>query len=156
MIKITERPLSETERQHLSEASPFFLFKNRREIWRKEFERGQVEVLELEIIRAWEINICTCCPNSYLFQVDPEAYVFIESWTFTKFAEAPNSFPVRKMRVERLPLSKKILAIEMAGDLLPTEDTGFALTDLPNYGETECEVFHASEFSEELRSKLIG
>lgn len=154
MIRITERPLSETERQHSSGESPFFLFKNRREIWQKEFERGQVEVLELGNIRAWEINICSCCPNSYLFQVDSDAYVFIESWTFTKFADVPDSFPVRKIRVERLPLSKKILAIDMAGDFLPAQEMQLALTDLPNYGETECEVFNASDFSEELRSKL--
>ena len=124
------------------------------EIWRQEVERGTAEVLELEVDRAWEVNICTCCPNSYLFQVDSEQFVFVESWNFTKFADVPNSFPRRQIKVERLPLSKKILAIDIAGDLLPAEETQLALSDLPNYGETECEVFQVSEFSEELRSKL--
>jgi hypothetical protein len=154
MIKITERPLSQTERQQLSDEAPFFLLKNRREIWRQEVERGTLEVLELQVMRAWEVNICTCCPNSYLFQVDSEAFVFLESWIFTKFADVPNSFPRHQLKVERLPLSKKIMAIDIAGELLTAEKTQLASTDLPNDGDTECEVFNASEFSEELRSKL--
>ena len=154
MMKITERPLSETELQHLSQQSPFFLFKNRREIWHQELNRGVAEILELEVIRAWEVNICTCCPNSYLFQVAEDQYVFIESWDFTKYAVACGEFPRRKIKVERLPHSKKILALNIDGELVPAEEVQLEPTDLPNYGDTECEVFRINQFSKELCSKL--
>ncbi len=156
MLKITERPLSQTELQHLSKESPFFLLKNRKETRRREVERGMLEVLEFQVMRAWEINICTCCANSYLFQVDSEEFVFVESWVFTKFADVPDSFPRRQLKVERLPLSKKIMSIDITGDYLPAEESQLALMDLPNDGETECEVFQASEFSEALRSTLFN
>ncbi len=65
-----------------------------------------------------------------------------------------DEFPRQKIKVERLPLSKKILALNNDGEFMPTEEVQLALTDLPNYGNTECEVFRANQFSEELRSKL--
>ena len=154
MITVTERPLSETELQHLSQQSPFFLFKNRREIWHQELDRAVAEILELEVIRAWGVNVCTCCPNSYLFQVAAGQYVFIESWTLTKYAAASGAFPRRKIKVEPLPHSKKILALNIDGELVPAEEVQLALTDLPNYGDTECEVFSINQFSKELCSKL--
>jgi hypothetical protein len=154
MMRITERPLSESELQHLSQQSPFFLFKNRREIWHQELDRGVAEILELEAIRAWEVNICTCCPNSYLFQVAADQYMFIESWAFTKYASTSGEFPRRNIRVERLPHSKKILALNIDGELVPAEEVQLALTDLPNFGDTECEVFRINQFSKELCSKL--
>ena len=154
MMTITERPLSETELQHLSQQSPFFLFKNRRDIWHQELDRGVAEILELEVIRAWEVNISTCCPNSYLFQVAADQYVFIESWALTKYAATSGEFPRRKIKVERLPHSKKILALNIDGALVPAEKVQLALTDLPNYADTECEVFRINQFSKDLCSKL--
>ena len=153
-MKITERPLSETELRHLSQQSPSFLFKNRIEIWQQELDRGIAEILELDVIRAWGVNICTCCPNSYLFQAAADKYVFIESWALTKYAATSGEFPRRKIKVERLPHSKKILALNIDGELVPPEELQLELTDLPNNGHTECEVFGISHFSEELCSKL--
>jgi len=114
----------------------------------------RAEVLDLEIIRAWEIIICTCCPNSYLFQVDVEEYVFVESWALTKYATTTGEFPRQKIKVERLPLSKKVLALDIYGDFVIAQEVQFALSDLPNYGPMECEMFQANQFSKELRSKL--
>jgi len=154
MISITERPLSKTELDHLSQQSPFFLFKHRREVWHQELDRGIAEILELEVIRAWGVNICTCCPNSYLFQVDDLDFVFIESWVFTNYATTSGEFPRRKLTVERLPHSKKILSIKIEGDFVAAEAEQLALTDLPNDGDTECEVFWINQFSDELSGKL--
>jgi hypothetical protein len=80
--------------------------------------------------------------------------MFIESWAFTKYASASGEFPRRNIRVERLPHSKKILALNIDGELVPAEEVQLALTDLPNFGDTECEVFRINQFSKELCSKL--
>ena len=154
MIRITERALSRTELDHLSEQSPFFLFKHRREVWHQERNRGIAEILELDVIRAWEVNICTCCPNSYLFQVDDREFVFIESWVFTNYAATSGEFPRRKITVERLPQSKKILSIKIEGEFVAAEAVQLALTDLPSDGDVECEMFRVSQFSNELSATL--
>jgi|SRR6266566_5565864 len=146
MIEISERLLSESELRHLRHDSSFSLLKNPEENWRKELDRSVAEILDVEVLRAWQVNICTCCPNSYLFQVSAETYLFIESWTFTKYAIAAGEFPRQRLKVERLPLSKKIVALAIDGEFLPAEELQLALTNLPDCGIPNAKYFRQDNF----------
>ena len=73
---------------------------------------------------------------------------------FTNYAATSGECPKRRITVERLPHSKKILSIKIEGEFVAPEAVQLALTDLPDNGDTECEAFRINQFSDELSGKL--
>ena len=61
MVKTTKRPLTPEERQKLLHLRPSFLFRERRKAAQQELDEGVAEALDLEILRAWDMNGCLEC-----------------------------------------------------------------------------------------------
>ena len=63
MMGAIRRALSDEEREQLQHALPSFLFRTRRRVAQQEIDSGVVDVLDLEIIRVWDMNGCgpPCC-----------------------------------------------------------------------------------------------
>src|SRR4051794_20539908 len=60
----------------------FFDFAGRRRAKNDE-AYGVVELIELDVRRAWKLISCSgppCCPNSWFLQVDTDQFVYVESW----------------------------------------------------------------------------
>jgi hypothetical protein len=74
--------------------------------------------LEFEVQDAWELGICTCCPNSYLLLLTDGQYLYLDSWTLTPFAEA-ETFPKRNLRMTVDPHNKVVLSVHMEGSTVP-------------------------------------
>lgn len=152
MLIISNRKISDEERQNLKKFLPSLLFKKRRSPFLHEIAEGIVEVLEFEVSRAWSLNNCRppCCPHSYVFQVEETKFVYGESWAVFNLPE--NSFPKRKMSIVRSPITKRILSIHVDGEVLSTDTETFdSMTDyFPLSDGAECEVFEEKDLSEEV------
>lgn len=145
MITIIKRPLSDEERHQLLRSLPSFLFRSRRKLAQQELDAGVAEVLDLEVIRAWDMNGCRppCCPNTYLFQVGEKEYVYAESWT--AFDYASGQFPRHRIHIVLSPLTKRILSVHPEGEIVPLDDSPFdPETDYFTLsGGAECELFQS-------------
>lgn len=156
MVKVTKRPLTSEERQKLLQLRPSVWFRERRKASQQELDEGVAEVLDVEIMRAWDMNGCRppCCPHIYLFQVDQRVYVYVESWTAFNFADG--QFPKHRIELVRSSLTKRVLSVSAAGKAVSLEDNPFdPATDYFSFsGETECEILRAEEMPDEMRSVL--
>lgn len=74
--------------------------------------------LEFEVKEAWELGICTCCPNSYLLRLTNGQHLYLDSWKLTPFAEA-GTFPKRNLRLTVDSDNKVILSMQMEGSTVP-------------------------------------
>jgi len=74
--------------------------------------------LEFDVQEAWELGICTCCPNSYLLRLTDGQYLYLDSWMLTPFAEV-ETFPKRKLRLTVDSYNKVILSVHMEGFTVP-------------------------------------
>ena len=79
----------------------------------EEYRTGTSE-LSFEVQDAWELNICTCCPNSYLLRVADDRFLYLDSWRLTPYALA-ESFPQRKLSLTVNLNTKAIVAVNMDG-----------------------------------------
>jgi len=158
MIGAIKRSLSDQERQQLLHSLPSFLFRARRKVAQQELDAGVAEVLNLEIIRAWDMNGCRppCCPNIYLFQVGEKEYVYAESWT--AFDYPGGQFPRRRLHIVLSPLTKRILSAHPEGDIVPLDDSPFdpATDYFILSGGAECDVLQSNEMPEEVLSLLTA
>lgn len=156
MAKTAQRPFTPEERQKLLRLLPSFLFRGRRKVAQQELDEGLAEVLDVEILRAWDMNGCLppCCPHIYLFQIGEKEYVYVESWT--AFDYPVEQFPKRKMKIVCSPLTKRILSASHEGEVVSLEDSPFdSATDYFSFsGNSECEILRAEEMPEEVRSLL--
>jgi hypothetical protein len=74
--------------------------------------------LEFEVQEAWELGICTCCPNSYLLRLTDGQYLYLDSWTLTPFAEA-ETFPKRNLCLTVDSHKRVVLSVHMDGATVP-------------------------------------
>jgi hypothetical protein len=158
MVQITKRSLTAEERRKLQQLRPSFLFRDRRKVAEQELNEGVVEVLDLEILRAWDMNGCwpPCCPHSYLFQVGEREYFYAESWTAFNFPDG--QFPRRRIEIVRSPLVKRVLSVNADGEVIRLEDSPCDRTTeyFSLSGDTECEILQADEMPEDVLSVLAA
>jgi hypothetical protein len=156
MVKTVKRPLTSEERQKLLHLRPSFLLRERRRAAQQELDEGVAEVLDLEVLRAWDMNGCRppCCPHIYLFQVGERDYVYAESWTAFNFPD--EQFPKRRIEIARSPLGKRILSANAEGEVVRLEDSPFdPATEYFSFsGAAECEIWRVGEMPEEVWSML--
>jgi hypothetical protein len=74
--------------------------------------------LGFRVQEAWELGICTCCPNSYLLRLINGQYLYLCSWKLTPFAEA-ESFPTRQIQLVVNPYKRTILTVQIWGESAP-------------------------------------
>ena len=156
MLKTSKRPLTTEERQKLLHLRPSFLFKERRKTVQRELDEGAAEVLNVEILRAWDMNGCRppCCPHIYLFQVGEREYVYAESCDAFNFPD--EQFPRRRIEIVRSPLTKRILSASAEEEVVRLEYSHFdpAMEYFSFSGDAECEILRTEEMPEEVRSML--
>ena len=156
MLHITERSITAKEKEKMQHLRPCFLFRERRRRAEQEIEEGIVEVFDLEVLRAWDLNGCQppCCPHIYLFEVGEGLYLYAESWTAFNFPEG--EFPKRRMQIVRTPRSKRILNCAIGDAVIEARDSPFdGVNDYFSFpNDVECEVMRAREMSEEVRTLL--
>ena len=158
MVRTTKRPLIPEERQKLLHLRPSFLFRDRRKVAQQELDEGVAEVLDVEILRAWDLNGCRppCCPHIYLFQISEKEYVYTESWTAFNYPD--EQFPKGKIKIVCSPLTKRVLSASPEGEVVSLENSPFdpATEYFTFSGHSECEILRAEEMSEEVRSLLAA
>jgi hypothetical protein len=156
MLKAAKRPLTPEERLNLLHLRPSFLLRERRQTAQRELDEGVAEVLDIEILRAWDMNGCRppCCPHIYLFQTGEGEYIYTESWTAV---DAPDGqIPKRRIEIVRSPLTKRILGVNTEEEVVHLEASPFdpATEYFLFSSNAECEILRADEMPEEVRSIL--
>ncbi len=130
MLKTNRRLRAEERREWNS----FISFFNRKQ-WgmaRAEADAGNAEVLEFEVVRAWFINDCgpDCCPTHWLLETRDGGFVSIDSWKYLS-PVLPDGcvpwegglFPGSQVKVDRWPLTGRVIVAEAKGDPVPIEQT---------------------------------
>lgn len=156
MLTITKRPLLPEERLRLLNLRPSVLFRDRRRVAQQELDDGLAEVLDIEVLRAWDLNGCgpLCCPHIYLFQICEKDYLYTESWTAFNYPD--EQFPKRNIQIVCAPLTKRILSAAAQDELVSLEDSPFdAATEYFTFSRhREYEILRAEEMPEDVRSIL--
>lgn len=114
MLSRQVRTLTEPERKAVAARFPVLAFRVRREA-----RRGEVEVLTADIERVWPLISCLgqgCCPYTWLIDTGNE-YLYFRSWDLLPFAGL--NFPGRRIVIERLPVSHRVVGANSAGDPVP-------------------------------------
>ena len=131
------------------------LFRSKRREYagiRRELEAGIVECLHLQVDRAWAVDDCSYCGRSYLLRVSPDEFVLAEVGDVEGLDA--EYFPAQRMRIERLPGSKKIMNIALEGPPLYVHDLGEDGGDLTPEGVGVCEVLKLSQLPASVRAQV--
>src|SRR5882762_4580821 len=111
-----------------------------------------VEILDFDVGRAWKLISCPgppCCPNTWLIEVEPNTFVFVESWEWLR-EPADLQFPGAHVTIERLPLSGRVLAARATGPALPVPETPDEMRYLWTWEAQECAVLGLSDLEPEF------
>jgi hypothetical protein len=138
-VRISRRQLTDAESRAPVTGVSIFSRTRRRQA-RLERERGEVETLEFQVTRAWNLITCAgppCCPNTWLLEADSGEFVHLESWILLR-AEG-ECFPGCHVTVSRLPLTHRLVGATVSGARVEAahldENEEHLVDDLP-----ECEL----------------
>lgn len=137
--------LQPQDRTSLYRDIPFFLFRGRR-LARSEFSKGELEVLEFDVGRAFNLLTCDgppCCPSSWVVETVDGEQIYLESWKY--FQQVERNFPGSSVRVVRWPLTRRLHNVSISGRQIPTSESEAVrekIVRLNIPGFVECEVIN--------------
>jgi len=146
----TSRPLNDAELKLVRKA-PWLDFHARR-LAKQDAAHGMVETLDFDVGRAWKLISCPgppCCPNTWLIEVEPNTFVFVESWEWLR-EPADLQFPGAHVTIERLPLSGRVLAARATGPAVAVPETPDEMRYLWTWEAQECAVLGPSDLEPEF------
>ena len=150
MLARTSRPLNDAELKLVRKA-PWLDFHARR-LAKQDAAHGMVETLDFDVGRAWKLISCPgppCCPNTWLIEVEPNTFVFVESWEWLR-EPADLQFPGAHVTIERLPLSGRVLAARATGSAVAVPETPDEMRYLWTWEAQECAVLGPSDLEPEF------
>ncbi len=117
----------------------------------QDLESGIIEILEMNVERAWRIHSCTAADGVFLLQGRDDRFLIIDP------GEDCGYFPRRWMKIERFPRSATIVDIMLDGFNAPVcmvdlEDADFSLSISPGI----CNILRAEDLPNELRLQVAG
>ena len=147
MLKLSQRSMTKEERKELQRRRPLFIFRESRKRAQAEIDAGTVDVLELEISKAWILNRDD--PVECLFQVSDKEFVWLQSFELLTFSKT--IFPSSRMTIVRSPVSHSLISVTPTSkSVLQTEYYEAAQDYL-----SECEIVNERNCLERLRPLLF-
>jgi len=154
-MEITERAATTAEIQQKFRHISLFELRLRRAA-QAEADRGMVEVLVFDVVRAWKLFSCSgppCCSNEWLLQTSAGELVQIDSWSMLH-ATKQTEFPGCRLVVTRWPRTHRVIHAEVSGVAIQAEEVASdSWIDLGKQN-TRCEVLGRSELPPEVRSLI--
>ncbi len=157
LLAITERPLTPDERAAEEKRLPWRLFRARRAKAEEALRLATVQVIDFDIVRYWDVTECTpgCCPNSWLFEVAPDRFVWTESWS--RFNFKAEGWPGRHMHIEFVPGAKPVVVhVTSSGEPQPPEPTSVSDLLCGGVPSAECAVITHVELPQEFVSLVLS
>jgi hypothetical protein len=116
LLKITQVPIADADREVLARRRPGLLRRRARHLWDVEVEDGVCLEYEFDVRRVWDLSECSpgCCPNSYLIECGDGEFVVVESWE-ESLDKQEDHLPGGSVRLRVLPRTGMVLSASFRG-----------------------------------------